>query len=276
MSEAVAARTFDGAGAAHRWLTASGVLWFIPAFIGQWIFAFYIAAQYVGPALAGDVSGWNDVMSTGLIAGDLIGNIALGAHLFMAFVITIGGTLQLVPQIRRHAPRFHRLNGRLYIAVAFIISIAALYMVWTRDLIGGLANDIAISLDGVLIMAFAAIAWRFAMARRFDVHHRWALRLFMAVSAVWFMRVMYSFLGVLAQGRPPGVSGNLDGPTDIAVSFGSYLLPLAVLELYFWAKRSESAAPKAAVSLLVIAAAGATALGVFGATMGMWLPRLSS
>jgi hypothetical protein len=276
MSDAVAARTFDVTGVAQKLLTASGVIWFIPAFVGQWIFAIYVAGQYVGPALAGDVSGWNDIMPTGLIAGDLAGNIALGAHLFMAFVITIGGTLQLVPQIRAHAPTFHRWNGRLYIAVAFLTSIAALYMVWTRDLIGGFISDISISIDAVLIMTFAAMALRNAMARRFDAHQRWALRTFMVVSAVWFMRVMYSFLGILAQGRPPGVGDNMDGPTDVAVGFASYLLPLAVLELYFWAKRSDGALPKVAISVLVIAAAGATAVGVFGATLGMWLPRLTS
>lgn len=274
MSEAVVARTMDATGAAHRLLSASGVIWFIPAFIGQWVFAIYIAGQYVLPALTGDTTGWNDVMPTGLINGDLIGNVALGIHIFIAFVITIGGTLQLVPQIRAAAPTFHRWNGRLYIAVAFITSIAALYMVWTRSHIGGLASDISISIDAILIMTFAGLAIRNAMARRFDVHLRWALRTFMVVSAVWFMRVMYSFLGVLAQGRPPGVGDNMDGPTDVAVGFASYLLPLTVLELYFLAKRSDAAWSKFAVALLVIACAGATSIGVFGATMGMWLPRL--
>lgn len=275
MSEAVAHRPLDMTRGAQKLLLASGVIWFVPAFIGQWVFSIYVAIQYLAPALLGDLSGWNDVMPTGLVEGDLAGNIALITHLFIAFAITAGGTLQLVPQVRRYAPTFHRFNGRFYIAIAFVSSAAGLWMVWTREQIGGLANDIGISLDAILIMIFAATALRFAMARRFDVHQRWALRLFMAVSAVWFMRVMYSFLGVLAQGRPPGVGDNLDGPTDVAVSFGSYLIPLAVLEVYFWAKRTESAGAKIAVSLLVIIAAGATAIGVFGATMGMWLPRIT-
>jgi uncharacterized membrane protein len=275
MSETVIARTGDDAKAAHNVLQASGVLWFIPACIGQWIFAAYIVAQYIGPAFAGDLSGWNDIMVNGLIQGDLVGNIALGIHLFIAFAITVGGTLQLMPAIRKRAPTFHRWNGRTYIVVAFITSIAALYMAWTRDQIGGTPALTAISIDAVLIMAFALLAFNAARARRFDVHQRWATRLFLVVSGVWFMRVMYGFLGLLAGGTPPGVTDNLDGPTDVAVSFGCYLLPLAVYEIYVRAKDSRDATFKLSAAALVVLAAVATGLGVFAAALGMWLPRIS-
>lgn len=275
MSEAVIAWPGDAVGAAHKVLQASGVLWFIPACIGQWIFAAYIAVQYVGPAFAGDVSGWNDIMINGLIQGDLIGNIALGVHLFIAFAITVGGTLQLMPAIRKRAPTFHRWNGRTYIVVAFVTSIAALYMTWSRDQIGGTPALIAISIDAVLIMAFALFALGAARARRFDIHQRWATRLFLVVSGVWFMRVMYGFLGLLAGGTPPGVTDNLDGPTDVAVSFGCYLLPLAIYEIYIRAKESRDATFTLSAAALVLVAAIATGMGVFAASLGMWLPRMS-
>jgi hypothetical protein len=66
----------------------------------------------------------------------------------------------------------------------------------------------------------------------------------------------------------------MDGPFDVFVAFGCYLLPLAIAELYFWAKRA-GAVSKLAMSAVLFAAAGATALGVFGAAMIMWLPRIS-
>jgi uncharacterized membrane protein len=275
MSEAVIAPARDVSGAAQRLLQASGVIWFIPACIGQWVFAAYIAAQYIGPAFANDFSGWNDIMVNGLIQGDLIGNIALGIHLFIAFAITVGGTLQLMPAIRKRAPTFHRWNGRTYMAIAFITSIAALYMTWTRDQIGEWPALTAISIDALLIMAFAILALNAARARRFDIHQRWATRLFLVVSGVWFMRVMYGFLGLLAGGTPPGVTDNLDGPTDVAVSFGCWLLPLAIYEIYVRAKESRDAGFKLSVAAMVLVAAIATSLGVFAATMGMWLPRMS-
>ena len=42
-------------------------------------------------------------------------------------------------------------------------------------------------------------------------------------------------VGMAFQGDIPGVTANLDGPTDVALGYASYLLPLAVLELYFFA-----------------------------------------
>lgn len=275
MSEAVIARASAPKLSADAALGAAGVFWFIPALIGQWVFAYYIAVQYGGPAFAGNLAAWNEIMHNGLIPGDLVGNIALGLHLFVAFVITVGGTLQLIPFVRNRARTFHRWNGRVYIVIAFLTSMAALYMVWTRDGLGGLTNDIGISINAMLIMAFAAMTWRAAMARRMVAHQRWAMRTFIVVSGVWFLRVFYGFLIMLMQGAPPGVGNNMDGPTDIVLGYASYLLPLAVLELYFWAKRSGGAFAKIATTGVVIVAAGVTAVGVAGAVMVFWLPRLS-
>lgn len=274
MSQAVASSAAPR-GAADAILRATGVLWFIPALIGQWVFAFYIAVQYGGSAFAGDLAAWNEIMHNGLIADDVIGNLALMVHIAIAFVITVGGTLQLIPFVRNRARSFHRWNGRTFVMVAMLSSVAALWMVWTRDGLGTIVNDIAISIDAVLIIAFAWMMWRTARARRFDEHQRWALRTFMVVSGVWFMRVMYGFLIMLMQGRPPGVGNNMDGPTDIAVGFGSYLLPLALLEIYFWGKRTPNVAAKMAAAGVTTLAAAATAFGVFGAIMVFWAPRMA-
>jgi hypothetical protein len=271
MSETVMVQKWDAKAAAQSALQTSAVVWFVPVLIGQWVFAYHIAAEYIRTAFAGNYAAWNKRLFVGLVDGDLVGNVALGAHLFIAFVITIGGTLQLIPQIRTYAPVFHRWNGRLYIVIAFVTSLAGLYMIWTRDTFGGiLINDISVSFNAVLIMIFAAITLRYAMARKFDVHRRWALRTFIVVSGVWFTRVMYAFLGILTQGRIPGVTDDMTGPTNIVIGFASYLLPLAVLELYFFAKRSPSVLVKFATVALVLAAAAATGIGVYGRAM-RWL-----
>ena len=120
-------------------------------------------------------------------------------------------------------------------------------------------------------MICAAMTLRHAMARRIDVHHRWALRTFMVMSGVWFLRVIYAYIGVLTQGEIlPGIARDMSGPLDLVISFSSYLLPLAMLELYFAAKRSPGAAAKLATAGLVLIAAGATSIGVFGTAVG-WL-----
>jgi hypothetical protein len=118
MSETVVPRlrTWDANAAAQSALQASAIVWFVPALIGQWFFAYHVAKAFIGPAFAGNVAAWNKTLFVGLVAGDLVGNTALAAHLFIAFVLTIGGTLQLIPQIRTYAPALHRWNGRLYIS----------------------------------------------------------------------------------------------------------------------------------------------------------------
>ncbi len=270
MSETTAPQAWDAPAAARAALNTAAIAWFAAALIGQWLFAYHIASTYIAAALAGNAAAWNQRLFVGLVEGDAIGNIALAAHLFIAFVITIGGTLQLIPHIRTRAPAFHRWNGRLYILIAFVTSIAALYMIWTRDTFGGiLINDISVSLDAVLIMIFAGVALRHAKARDIAAHHRWALRTFIVVSGVWFTRIIYAVLAAVP-GDTPGDADDMSGPANIAVGFASYLLPLAVLELYLLARRSPGAPAKFAAAVLVLAAAAATGVGVYGAAV-RWL-----
>ena len=271
MSDAVLAERWSARAAAQSALSASAVAWFVPAMIGQWLFAYHVVREYGATALAGNIGAWNERLFVGLVEGDLAGNIALVVHLIIAFVVTVGGTLQLIPAIRARAPAFHRWNGRLYILLAFVTSIAALYMVWTRDTFGPDTLELSVSLNAVLIMAFAALTWRHAMARRFDLHHRWALRTFMVMSGVLFLRVIYACIGVATQGAmAPGIGSEMDGPVDLVISLSSFLLPLAVLELYLWAGRRKGAVAKLTAASVVFLAAGATSLGVFGLAIG-WL-----
>lgn len=56
----------------------------------------------------------------------------------------------------------------------------------------------------------------------------------------------------------------MSGPTNFVISYASFLLPLAALEVYFWAGRSKSAGAKISAAALAVIAAVATSIGVFG------------
>lgn len=247
-------------------LKGSAVVWFAIALIGQWAFAYYIAVFYGRRALAGDWAAWSDRMLNGFLPGDLLGNAAVVLHIVLAFLVSFCGPLQFIPAIRRRAASFHRWNGRVYLVAGTLISLGALYMVWTRGALDGRVggpNAIGISLNGVLIVVFAALTVRFAMARRIDVHQRWALRLFMVMSGVWFMRVGYGLWSFLhAPNRPPGVGPRLDGWFDIALPWLAWMIPLAALEIYMRARDGGSAGVKYATALLVVVLAVGTAIGV--------------
>lgn len=256
---------------ALQWAAA---FWTAVAVSGQFIFVSYVTTVYGGAALRHDLSGWNVVMQGGYIAGDTRGNLAIGAHLLLAVLVMLGGALQLIPGLRARAPAFHRWNGRLYLAGAVVASVTGLYMVWFRGAVGDFTQHLGVSLNGILIIAFAGMALRTAMARRFAEHRRWALRLFLAVSGVWFFRIMLMFW-IAAHGRPVG----FDPKTFVGVflsvlSFAQYLLPLAVLELYLRCKERGTAAAQYSMAGLLLVLALATAAGVAVATMGMWLPRM--
>jgi hypothetical protein len=270
MSETVMARAPDTRSTAQSALHMSAILWFIPALIGNWVFAYHVAETYLVAALGGDYTGWTERLFVGLVEGDIVGNVALAVHLVIAFIVSVGGPLQFIPQIRSGAPAFHRWNGRLYISAGILTSIAALYMIWTRDTFGPDSLEVSVSINGALILVFAAMTLRYAMARQIDIHQRWALRTFMVMSGVWFLRVMYATLAIVIPGPTPGVTDDMSGPVNLVVGFASFLLPLAVLELYLLAKRSPSAATKLAMAVVVLLCAVGTGIGVFGTAMG-WL-----
>jgi uncharacterized membrane protein len=257
-----------------RFLGLSGVLWFLAAAIGQWIFVYYVAAYYVPVLARKGFSGLEQTtLPEGFVPGDGPGNLAIAFHLVIAIIIIGGGPLQLIPPLRKRFPAFHRFVGRTYMSAAVLTSIAGLYLVWTRSVPGGPLAPYAISLDAILIFLFAAIAVRFAMARKIDQHRRWAMRLFMVVSAVWFFRIGMMFW-FMATGGVGIDTETFTGPFITFLYFGQMFVPLMFLEIYFRAQDHHATAPKIAATLLVLLATGVTAIGVFAATMGMWLPKL--
>lgn len=260
--------TADGA------LKASASFWYLTTLAGQAAFALYVVAFYGGAAAHGRFENWNHVLVGGFVRGGLVGNVVLAAHLLLAVVVTVGGPLQLLPRLRARAPAFHRWNGRLYLTLAFAVTLAGLYAVWTRGTAGGAMMRFGISLNGVLILACGVQAWRLALAGRMDAHRRWALRTFILVSGVWFFRVGL-MAWILANQGPVGIGDDFDGPFVRFWAFGCYLVPLAVLELYLRARSRPEAAAKAGMASLLFVLTAGMALGIVGASVGMWLPHLS-
>ncbi len=260
--------------AANKILKGTAVFWFLTAVIGQWVFVYYLAVHYGGTAVQGNWAAWSQGGPQGIIPGDSLGNISMVMHILLAVIVMFGGPLQFIPKIRSRFPTFHHWNGRTYALGAVAGSIFGLYMIWTRGSVGAPIQHIGTSLDGILIMVFAVIAIRFAIARNIVRHRRWALRLFMVVSAVWFFRIGLMAWIILNKG-PVGMDmETFTGPFLIFWSFGQYLLPLAVLELYLRTQDRAGAPGRFAMAAGLFAVTLVMGVGIFGATMGMWLPRL--
>lgn len=274
MSDLVLNHQISSAKVGGKALQLAAKFWFITAVVGQWIFASYLILFYGGTALRGELHLWNEELTHGYVAGDFVGNMAVIAHLLLGVIIMVAGPLQLVPQIRARFPKFHRWNGRIYMLAIVSTSIAGLYMLFVHGTVGGLVVMIAQSLDAALILIFAVLALRTAIARNFGEHRRWALRLFMVVSAVWFFRVGLMLWLVIHQAPVGFDPTTFTGPFVTFIAFAQFLIPLLVLEGYFRAQASSNGSLKISMAVLLAVLTLAMALGIFGALMGLWLPKI--
>lgn len=257
-----------------RALHWAGTLWFTIAAIGQVAFIGFILAFYGVRTATGNFAGWNDKpLIDGYIKGDDLGNVVFAAHVLLASIVTLCGLMQMVPALRNRWPRLHRWTGRTFLSLAIFMALSGVWLAIVRGTYLSVISAVAILINGALILVFAGLVWRHAIKRRFEAHRRWAMRTFMVVSGVWFLRVGLMGWIVVSRG-PVGMNDTMSGPTDIVMTFGSYLIPLAILELYAAAQRSDSGALKGAMATVLTLAAAFTAAGVFGTIAFMWGPYL--
>jgi uncharacterized membrane protein len=251
----------------HSWparaLRAAAATWLLAALAGQWAFFWYIASFYGRSTLSGDLVVWNRLAALGrtpYVEGDTGGNLAFAAHALGAGIVALGGALQLIPWLRARAPRFHRWNGRVFIATVVALSLSGYYLVWVRGTSPSTLDALSTSLNGALILGFAFLAYRSARARRLVEHRRWALRLYLVSNAQWFLRV-----GVFAYFVVNGLLGRKASFADPFLGFwtwGCYLVPLLLLEAYLRARDSGRAAPQAIVATLLFAITATMLLGM--------------
>ena len=254
-------------------LTAAVAAWFAVAAAGQLVFAAYVLALYGGGLTGGALTAWNKVTPRAYVPGETLGNLIFGSHVLFTVVIVCGGLIQLMPPLRRRAPALHRWNGRLYLLAAGVLASGGVIMLLTRGTVGGVWQQLGTALNGIVIGVLALLAWR--AARRLDTaaHRRWALRLFLAVSGVWFFRIgLMAWLMIWR--APVGFDpDSFSGPFLTALSFAQFGLPLLVLQAVFHAQDSGHAGWQRAIAAVVATLALVTAVGVVGATLLMWWPR---
>lgn len=258
----------------HAALKTVAALWYGVALVGQCLFVYYLAVAYALPTLAGNAEEWNRTQPiVGHVAGDVAGNLMFVSHVLLAIIVALGGTAQLLPALRSRFPAFHRWNGRVFVATVVVMALGGLAMTWLRGAQMSLPGALGVSLNGVLMLAFSAIAVRHARHGQIAAHRRWALRTFMVANGVWFYRLGFMAWIILNQG-PRGSTNNLDGPFDVSWAFLSFLLPLALVESYLQAQSTQSNPRRWLICGLLFGFTGLTALGIFGAFQFMWRPHL--
>ena len=272
MSDARSApgKTFSGSV-----LNGAAGLWLAVALIGQWAFAYYIANFYAPAMATGQYDAWAALSSMGAkayVAGDDAGNRFFGAHALAAGVVALGGALQLMPFVRNRWPTFHRWNGRVFLLTVVALSLSGFWLVWMRGSSPSQLSALGTTINGVLILAFAGLALRAAMGKRFAAHERWATRLYLVSNAQWFLRV--GLFGYFVLNMAVGNKPSMGDPFLTFWTFGCYLVPLAVAELYLRARDRGGPWARLAIALIIVAMTVYMAVGVFA--FGMFSMRLIS
>ena len=261
----------SGGFSALRYAAAA---WWVVAFAGHLVFGAYILGTYGVGTLHANTATWNQLMPFGHVADAPVGNAVVAIHVLLAAIVALCGPLQLIPALRRHAPWFHRWNGRIYATTAIIVGIAGLAMIGNGRILGGPWVAASTAINGGLLLACAALAWRRARARDFIAHRRWALRTFVLAAGVWFFRIgMAAWIAING-----GIVGfdprTMQGPALTALSIGEWVVPLLVLEAYLRAERARAAGGRYIVAALLLAMAVVTGYGAYRSSMGTWLPLL--
>ncbi|KZN54320.1 DUF2306 domain-containing protein [Pseudoalteromonas luteoviolacea] len=240
---------------ANQWLRYAASFWFVAVLAGQWFFFYYIITFYGFSVINDNMEVWNrwEVFGkTPYQVGDFTGNLAFAAHAIGAGFVAFGGALQLLPQMRRHFPKFHKINGYLYLLTVFLLSVSGFYLVWIRDQHPITLDGIGTSINGILILAFTFFCARTAIKKDIRNHRKWALRLFLVSNAQWFLRLgVFSYL---VTGTSLGLDPKFGDPFFPMWTFGCFVVPLVMAELYFLAGDTHRQIIKsiAACSLLIL------------------------
>lgn len=170
------------------------------------------------------------------IAGHMFSNPAIFGHMVLGGLLTVLVPLQLWAALRKRLPMLHRWSGRFLCVCGVLTGLGGLVFIVLRGTIGGFWMDAGFALYGGLLSLSALQAIRFARARRFADHRRWALRLFVLSIGSWLYRVHYGIWYALTGGLAS--TPTFEGAFDLIQNFAFYVPYLLGLEL--WMRRSQT------------------------------------
>ena len=178
----------------------------------------------------------------------------IGLHWAAGIACMVAASAQLLPQIRRRAPAFHRWNGRAALFFALATALGGTLYIILNGTVGGPSMDVAFTIYGALMVGASFKTFETAAARDFQRHRRWALRAFALFTSSAFYRILITplFAGYGEGDEDDDDTGSADEadghepPNDTellylnAAAWAFFLPQLLCLEAYFaWERRQE-------------------------------------
>ena len=151
-------------------------------------------------------------------------------HIAAGPVSLILGTLLLNRRLRQRHPRWHRWLGRVQVANVLCLVVPSGFLMAFRAAAGPWAAA-GFALLAVLTGVCIGRGWRTAVQRRFAAHERWMMRGFLLLCSAVTLRLCVGLVIVL-EVYPVGI--------DVALAWLSWLVPLAIYEVFRVRKQSLS------------------------------------
>ena len=170
-------------------------------------------------------------------------NFSVFLHMLVGATITVLAPLQLSLWLRTKKPKIHRTIGKALVFLAIPTALGGFGYILLRGTIGGTAMNAAFAVYGALLLIAAFQTIRFARARNFTRHNRWALRFFFLIIGSWIYRVHYGlWFAIIGQtGHTPAFDGGFDLFQNWAF-FAPYLLILELVYTHrdgpFWSRNA--------------------------------------
>jgi uncharacterized membrane protein len=114
-------------------------------------------------------------------------------HIFPGLLFMLLGPFQFSRAIRSKYPRWHRINGRIFVVCAYIVGISALVMSVAMPAIGGVNQAVATTLFGILFLIALTRAFRHILRGEIQQHREWMIRAYAIGLAVATVRPIVGF-----------------------------------------------------------------------------------
>ena len=154
-----------GNGFVSTFFITSQKAWLLSLILAQLVFVIYLAAGYGFTGISQGLAEWKRFNASAYLSNDPLGNTMYAAHVLLAIIMIIGGSLQLIPSIRARFGRFHRHNGRLFVLLACCISLAGFYLITVRGTVGNLFMHSLTSFSGFVVLLASYFAVKAARKR---------------------------------------------------------------------------------------------------------------
>jgi uncharacterized membrane protein len=115
------------------------------------------------------------------------------SHIVPGLLFMLLGPFQFSKSMRNTYPRWHRVNGRIFLMCGYIIGVSALVMSVAMPAIGGVNQAVATTLFGILFLIALTKAFRHILRREIPQHREWMIRAYAIGLAVATIRPIIGF-----------------------------------------------------------------------------------